>query len=143
MEKKKPSLIKTLFQIKEISVILPLVVLVIVAMIVNPSFLRMSNILDILRTSSFNAMIAVPLTFLLASGRMDLSIAATTTLGGLIAAIAETNGVPLVFSILLALLVGASVGVLNSILVEKFEMLGFIATMATSYVVKGIASVTC
>ena len=59
-----------------------------------------------------------------------------TTLGGLIAAIAETNGVPLVFSILLALLVGASVGVLNSILVEKFEMLGFIATMATSYVVK-------
>ncbi len=141
MEKKKPSLIKTLFQIKEISVILPLVVLVIVAMIVNPSFLRMSNILDILRTSSFNAMIAVPLTFLLASGRMDLSIAATTTLGGLIAAIAETNGVPLVFSLLLALLVGASVGVLNSILVEKFEMLGFIATMATSYVVKGIASV--
>ena len=141
MEKKKPSLIKTLFQIKEISVILPLVVLVIVAMIVNPSFLRMSSILDILRTSSFNAMIAVPLTFLLASGRMDLSIAATTTLGGLIAAIAETNGVPLVFSIRLALLVGASVGVLNSILVEKFEMLGFIATMATSDVVKGIASV--
>ena len=141
MEKKKPSLIKTLFQIKEISVILPLVVLIVVAMIVNPSFLRMSNILDILRTSSFNAMIAVPLTFLLASGRMDLPIAATTTLGGLIAAIAETNGVPLVFSILLALLVGAAVGALNSLLVEKFEMLGFIATMATSYVVKGIASV--
>ncbi|MDC7288907.1 ABC transporter permease [Blautia schinkii] len=141
MEKNKKFQVKNLLQIKEISVILPLLVLIIVAMLVNPSFLRMSNILDVLRTSSFNAMIAVPLTFLMASGRMDLSIAATTTLGGLVAALAETNGVPLVFSILLALVVGALVGFANSILVEKFDMPGFIATMATSYVVKGIASV--
>ena len=68
-------------------------------------------------------MIAVPLTFLLASGRMDLSIAATTTLGGLIAAIAETNGVPLVISLLLALLVGAAVGVLNSFLLRNLKCL--------------------
>lgn len=132
---------KSLLEVKEISVILPLVILILAAVIVNPAFLSVSNIFDILRTSSFTAMIAVPLTFLLASGRMDLSIAATTTLGGLVAALAETNGVPLVLAILLAILVGAMVGLCNSILVEKFAMPGFIATMATSYVVKGIASV--
>lgn len=132
---------KSLIEIKEISVILPLIILILAAVIVNPNFLSLSNMYDILRTSSFTAMIAVPLTFLLASGRMDLSIAATTTLGGLVAAIAETNGVPLVFSILLAILAGGSVGLMNSILVEKFAMPGFIATMATSYVVKGISAV--
>lgn len=141
MERKKNFRLKSLMDIKEISVILPLAILILVAIIVNPAFLSISNMFDILRTSSFTAMIAVPLTFLLASGRMDLSIAATTTLGGLVAALAETNGVPLVLSILLAAVVGAAVGFANSILVEKFAMPGFIATMATSYVVKGISSV--
>ncbi len=141
MEKKSLFKLKSLLDIKEISVILPLFILFLAAIIVNPAFLSLSNMYDILRTSSFTAMIAVPLTFLLASGRMDLSIAATTTLGGLVAALAETNGVPLVLSILLAVTVGGTVGLINSILVEKFSMPGFIATMATSYVVKGVASV--
>lgn len=126
---------------KEISVLLPLIILILAAIIINPAFLSASNFLDILRTASFTAMIAVPLTFLLASGRMDLSIAATTTLGGLVAALTETNGAPLILALLLAMFVGAIVGLVNSILVEKFAMPGFIATMATSYVVKGIASV--
>lgn len=141
MERNKTKNWKALLDIKEISVILPLLILIIVAMLVNPSFLSMSNILDILRTSSFTAMIAVPLTFLMASGRMDLSIAATTTLGGLVAALAQVNGVPWFLAIMLAMIVGASVGLANSLLVEKFQMPGFIATMATSYVVKGIGSV--
>ena len=141
MENVKTLKWKSLLDVKEISVILPLVILILAAVLVNPAFLNISNMYDILRTASFTAMIAVPLTFLLASGRMDLSIAATTTLGGLVAALAETNGVPLVFAILLAILTGAAVGLGNSILVEKFAMPGFIATMATSYVVKGIASV--
>lgn len=141
MENKKNSKLRAILGIQEISVILPLAILILVAVMVNPAFLSWSNFLDILRTSSFTAMIAVPLTFLLASGRMDLSIAATTTLGGLVAAIAQTNGVPLVLALLLAVFVGGLVGLANSILVEKFGMPGFIATMATSYVVKGIASV--
>lgn len=141
MENKKSPKWKTLLEIKEISVILPLFILIIISMIINPAFFSMSNILDILRTSSFTALIAVPLTLLLASGRMDLSIAATTTLGGLVAAMAEVNGAPWYLAIILAMLVGALVGVVNSILVEKFLMPGFIATMATSYVVKGISAV--
>lgn len=141
MEKKKSLKWKSLLDIKEISVILPLAILMLAAVIVNPAFLSVSNIFDILRTSSFTAMIAVPLTFLLASGRMDLSIAATTTLGGLVAALAETSGIPLFLALLLAIMAGAAVGLANSILVEKFAMPGFIATMATSYVVKGIAAV--
>ena len=135
------SKMKALLEVKEISVILPLALLIFVAVIVNPAFVTGSNLLDILRTASFTALVAVPLTFLLASGRMDLSVAATTTLGGLVAALAETNGVPLVFALFLAMITGAFVGLVNSILVEKFEMPGFIATMATSYVVRGISAV--
>ena len=141
MEKEKRPILKSMLEIKEIGVILPLVFLIIITMFVNPAFLRWNNILDILRTASFTGVIAVPLTFLLASGRMDLSIAATTTLGGVVAAIAQTNGVPLFLALLLAVLVGGGVGLLNGVLVERFAMPGFIATMATSYVVKGIAAV--
>ena len=100
MKNKKLSL-SDVMKVKELGALLPLIILVIVASLVNPAFLNANNLFDILRTTSYTTILAVPLTMLMASGRMDMSIAATTALGGIIAAMAETSGLPLPVALLL------------------------------------------
>lgn len=132
---------KELMKVKELGAVLPLILIAVVATVINPAFLKPSNLLDVLRTTSYTVLMGVPLTMLLASGRMDLSIAATTALGGIVAAMAQTSGVPLPFAILLSVMVGALIGFVNAILVDWLQLPGFIATLAMSNLVAGIASV--
>lgn len=140
MKNKKLSL-GDVMKVKELGALLPLIILVIIASLVNPAFLNSNNLFDILRTTSYTTILAVPLTMLMASGRMDMSIAATTALGGIIAAMAETSGMPLPVALLLGILVGAAVGVCNAVLVDYFQLPGFIATLAVSNIVEGISAV--
>lgn len=140
MDNQKFSL-KEIMKIKELGALIPLVLLVVIASLVNPNFMRPTNLFDILKTTSYTTVLAVPLTMLMSSGRMDMSIGATTALGGIIVAMAQTNGVPLPIAILLGILVGVLIGLTNAILVDYFNLPGFIATLAVSNIVDGISSV--
>jgi ribose/xylose/arabinose/galactoside ABC-type transport system permease subunit len=131
----------SLIRTKELSAVLPLFVLAAIAFFVNPGFLSIGNIFDILRSASFNFILAVPVTFLMCAGGLDLSIGATTALGGVVAAMAQTNGVPLPFAILLGLCSGLAVGTINGILIERLKMPSFITTMAMQYAVNGVIAV--
>ena len=132
---------KSFFHAKESSAVLPLIILAIVANFVNSGFLSSGNIFDILRSTSFNFILAVPITFLMASGRMDLSVGSTTALGGVVAAIAQINGVPLALAICFGLLSGIIVGFINGFFVEYCKMPAFIMTMAMQYLVNGLVAV--
>ena len=66
--------LKTLLKKNELGTLLPLGLLLIVVGFVNPAFFTLNNLFDIMRTASFSFIVAVPITFLLASGGMDLSI---------------------------------------------------------------------
>lgn len=141
MEQKKNP-IKVLFQKPEMGTILPLAILMIAVAIVNTNFFNMSNILDILRTASFSFIVAVPITFLMSAGGMDLSIGAITSFGGIICAFCLKAGMPLPISIIIALLAGSTVGFLNGIIIVRFALPAFIATLGMQYVVNGIISVS-
>ena len=122
----------------EMGTLLPLALLLAVVACINASFFNLNNILDILRTASFSFMIAVPLTFLIAGGGMDLSVGAATSFGGVICALCLKAGVPLVPAILLAVLVGGLVGLVNGLIIVRAKLPGFLATLGTQYVVNGI-----
>ena len=141
MEQKKNP-IKVLFQKPEMGTILPLAILMIAVAIVNTNFFNISNILDILRTASFSFIVAVPITFLMSAGGMDLSIGAITSFGGIICAFCLKAGMPLPISIIIALLAGSTVGFLNGIIIVRFALPAFIATLGMQYVVNGIISVS-
>lgn len=130
-----------IFKTKELSAVIPLTVLMIVAYIVNRNFLLPNNIFDILRTASFNVIMAIPVTLMMCSGRMDLSIGATCALGGVVTALCDVNGIPLVLAILAGMASGIVVGTINGILVEVYKLPAFITTMATQYAVNGIIAV--
>lgn len=139
---KKSAVLHALLNKDELGTILPLCLLLIVVGCVNPNFFAMNNILDILKTSSFSFIVAVPITFLMASGGMDLSIGAATSFGGVVCAFALKAGMPIPVSIVLALGAGAVVGVINGIVIVYFDLPPFIATLGTQYAFNGIIAIT-
>lgn len=120
---------------------LPLIILLICVLVINPAFYGSANIFDVLRTVAFAFFLAVPVTFLMASGGMDLSIGAVVSIGGVIVGQAMKVGLPIWLSILLAVLGGCIVGFVNGISIVKFRLPAFIITLATQYCVNGINSV--
>jgi ribose transport system permease protein len=134
--------IRSLLRKNEVGVVLPLLFLYIVVFIINSSFFNITNILDILRTASFSFLVAIPTTFLMSCGGMDLSIGAATSFGGVICAFCLKAGLPLPLCILIALMSGMAIGMFNGIVIVHFELPAFIATLGTQYVVNGIIQVT-
>ena len=139
---KVQSLAKTLLSKNELGALLPLIFLLIVVAFVNPAFFVTRNILDILRTASFSFIVAMPLTFLLASQGLDLSVGAVTSLGGIVCGMALKAGIPLIPSILIALAAGGVVGFINGLFAIKSDLPVFIATLGTQYMVNGVIAIT-
>jgi len=138
---KLQSFFNTLFSKNELGAFLPLALLLTVVAFVNPGFFVGKNILDILRTASFTFIVALPLTFMLASQGLDLSVGAVTSLGGIICGMALKAGIPLPLSIILALLAGAVVGFINGLITIYSNLPAFIATLGTQYMVNGIIAI--
>ncbi len=122
----------------EMGTILPLAFLLIVVAFINSQFFGLNNILDILRTASFSFVIAVPLTFLISGGGMDLSIGAVTSFGGVICGLCLKAGLPVALSFLIAALAGALVGLVNGLIIVRSKLPAFLATLGTQYVINGI-----
>ena len=125
----------------ELGAVLPLILLLVVVACINPNFFAPRNLLDILRTAAFSFIVAIPLTFLLSSQGMDLSVGAVTSLGGVVCAMALKAGVPLPVAILLALGAGAIAGAVNGVLIIYSNLPPFIATMGTQYAFNGFIAI--
>jgi len=135
------NLLKTIASQKEAGAALPLLVLVIVVAFVNQNFFGIMNLMDVLRTASFWIMIAVPVTFLMSAGGIDLSLGAATSMGGVVCGKALKAGMPIVTAILLALAVGILIGLINGVCVVKFQLPGFILTLGMQYCINGLINV--
>lgn len=127
----------------EMGVVLPLIILLAVIGCVNSNFFAPANLIDILRSSSYTFIIAAPLTLLMISGGMDLSIAAATALGCVVCAwgIADYH-IGIIPSVLLALAAGAVVGLIKAFLVVKLDLPAFIITLGLTKIINSFILVT-
>ncbi len=135
------SLFTAILSRKETGAAIPLLLLLIIVLFINPDFYGTSNVFNILRTASFSFIVAVPITFLMACGGIDLSLGAVISIGGVICGSAIKAGIPIGLSILLTLVCGLVIGIFNGISIVKFHLPGFIATLAMQYVVNGVNNV--
>lgn len=143
MKKKENSILSAVVARPEMGVLLPMAILLIVIGCVNSDFFAFNNIIDILRSSSYTFIIAAPLTLLMISGGMDLSIASATALGCVVCAwgIADFR-LGILPSILLALAAGALVGLIKAVLVVTFNLPAFIITLGLTKIVNSFILVT-
>ncbi|MBC5997297.1 ribose ABC transporter permease [Romboutsia ilealis] len=121
--------------------LLGLVLLIAVVSILNPSFLSPKNIMNILRQTSVNAVIAAGMTFVILTGGIDLSVGSILGISGAVCASLLVSGQNVVIAVLAALVVGAVVGFLNGFIISKGKLQPFIATLATMTVLKGLTLV--
>ncbi len=105
----------------------------------SPVFLTTTNLLNVALHSSVNIMIAVGMTFVIASGGIDLSVGSTLAISGMVTADILVRGGGLLAGILGGLITGSICGLSNGYLVTKFKLLPFIATLGMMSVLRGMA----
>jgi ribose transport system permease protein len=102
-------------------------------------FLTFTNVRNILFQVSILAIVAGAQTLVMVVGDFDLSLAATSSLSGSVAASLMLSGVGPWPAILIALVVGLVIGLANGLLVAYVNLSAFVATLATMTSVTGLA----
>ncbi|GAB3002453.1 ABC transporter permease [Amycolatopsis acidiphila] len=113
-----------------------LVLGVVVAWFAFPRFGSADNLRDLALQSSFLAVIALGMTFVIISGGIDLSVGSVYALGGVLAAYGSRYG--LVVAILLPLTVCSLIGLVNGLLIARTRMAPFIVTLASLLFARGL-----
>lgn len=135
-------LVRRLLTTGEIGVVVPLVAAVVIFTALNSAFLSRNNIVAMLIGMSFIGIIAVGQTLLLITGEFDLSVGSNAGLSAVVAAWAMAHEhLPTAVGILIGLLVGGTVGLVNAIVVVKFKIPAFIATIGMLYIAQGLTYV--
>lgn len=118
-----------------------LLILVVTSLIVSlliPPFLTVNNLLNLLRQVSINGIIAVGMTFVIATGGIDISVGSTLALGGVLVGLSLSMGTSILVSIIFGLLVTFGAGLFNGVVVAYGRVLPFVATLGTMYVYRGL-----
>ncbi|CAN7564097.1 ABC transporter permease [Mesorhizobium caraganae] len=112
-----------------------------------PAYAQTGIFLNILEQSTFVGILAVGLSIAIIAGQMDLSIESTMALSAMLtAAIGAASGTEGFFglpwlvvpaTLVMALVLGACIGLFNSMIVLKFGINAFIATLATYIFLRG------
>jgi simple sugar transport system permease protein len=133
-------------RLRDLALIPAIVAVAIVGQIVNPVFLHIDNLVNVLQTMSEIAILVLAEALVLITGKMDLSLESTFGLApGIAAWLAVqpgvTHGLGLIsgaWAIPITLLVGAVIGAFNGLLIVRFKLNGFIVTLGMLIVLRGI-----
>jgi erythritol transport system permease protein len=130
-----------------------LLILIGIFSLLTPSFFTRENLIILVGQTAINAIMAVGMTFVILTGGIDLSVGSTVGLAAMVAGLLIDKGIQLpVFGIviyfnvpaviLLVLCLGLVVGAFNGVLVTRFNVAPFIATLGTLYVARGAAQLS-
>ncbi|AYO11580.1 MULTISPECIES: ribose ABC transporter permease [Vibrio harveyi group] len=121
--------------------LIALLFLIVVVSFLNPNFFTVDNILNILRQTSVNAIIAVGMTLVILTAGIDLSVGSVLALCGAFAASMIALEVPVLIAVPTALFAGAALGALSGIIIAKGKVQAFIATLVTMTLLRGVTMV--
>jgi ribose/xylose/arabinose/galactoside ABC-type transport system permease subunit len=125
-----------------ISLCLCIIMVLFLGLSVPKYFFSGFNIGSLITTTSPEGIVALGMMMLLISGVFDLSVGSVMCLGGLVAAIALTQGMSTSTALLLGLGSGMVIGLLNGIITELGRVNPLITTIGMMYIVRGITEIT-
>ncbi len=118
-----------------------LVALVILFSILGSGFFSVGNLTNILRTGAVYILFGCGMTFVMVSGKIDLSIGAIAALVGCVAAICMQGGMRPLLASIVGLGVGLLCGFANGFCIAKLKVPFFIMTAGMMYAASGLALV--
>jgi len=133
--------------LKDFGILIVFLVLVIALSIISGgTFSSARNAINILKQTAVNGILAMGMAFVIISGGIDLSVGSTVGLSGVVAcmfahpAASGAGGqYPFIVPILMALLIGAAVGLFNGGLIAYGGIPPFIVTLGSMTIVRGLA----
>ncbi len=132
------SLGRRLLARQELTLIGVLILVGVLAMLRNSAFVTSDNLLQVIRAAVVTFIVACPLTLVTIGGGFDFSVGSVFTLGGVSSAYFMTHGIIWPMAILLAIGVGAVVGGLNAVVIDRLRVPPIIATLGTFYFMGGV-----
>ena len=135
------SIFKKIMGYKNTPLILVIIAIAIFFQIMNPNYLSIENIRGILNAASIVGMLAIGMSCLMIGGQIDLSSAAIACVCGMFVTFISNAGVNWVLAFIFVTIIGAVLGSLNALLVIKFKLKAFIATLAMAQAFAGLARV--
>ena len=122
--------------------IVALAVLILIFFALNPNFLSKYNIVSMAQSLAPYAIMGLGVTFSIATGGIDLSIGTVCIASSVVAGKLYSDGlIPLWATIPVMILVGTFFGLINGLLVAKFKLPAFIATLGTMMVSRGLSAI--
>jgi rhamnose transport system permease protein len=106
---------------------------------VSPYFLHSTNLFFICLNVGEVAIMALPLTLIVITGEIDLSVASTLGLSGVLMAELFKHGWPIWPAMILAVVLGGVLGALNGLLVTRIGLPSLAVTIGTLTLYRGIA----
>lgn len=139
----KPNIFKRILAIRGMGAVLIAfagwIIIYIVFGIIEPNVFSTMNVLNLFRSMAKYLIIGVGQSFLLITGNIDLSIGSVAAMSSMISATLMTKGIAIIPACFIALICCLIIGLINGILVGKFQLPPFIATLGTMFAARGIA----
>lgn len=132
---------KKIRSMKEFSVLVILLVLVVFISVMSPAFLTVTNLRTTAIGFSCNAIIAIAMTLALVSGGFDLSVGSVLGLSAVCVVVLTNNGLTVWLACLVGLLAGAFCGTINGVLIGYMNLNAFITTLGMQQMARGIVYV--
>ena len=115
------------------------IILYIVFGLIEPNIFKSNNMLNLLRSMAKYLLVGVGQGVILITGNIDLSIGSVVAMSAMISATMMSKGISAIIAIAAAIVCCLVVGVINGLLVGKFKLPPFIATLGTMFCARGVA----
>jgi len=118
--------------------------LVVVMAVVSPNFLTTTNLLNVVRQIAINGILAIGMTVVCLTGGIDLSVGSIVAFSGIVTAgLLRDSGLPMIAVVLIAIIVGALMGLYNGYFVAYWNAAPFVVTLSMMTIGRGMTYVYC
>ena len=128
-----------IFKNRSSSLVLVLLVLVATFSIINPIYLSIYNLIDVVEQATIYGLLGIGMTFTIITGGIDISVGSSMAVVIVTTGMMLINGINMWISLLAGVVLGFALGAMNGFMVSKMKLQPFIATMGTMSVFRGIA----
>ncbi|NML34471.1 ABC transporter permease [Paraburkholderia antibiotica] len=124
-------------------IVAALVAICIALSLMNPYFLTVNNLLNIMQQVSINGLLAIGMTFVILAGGIDLSVGSVVAFAGMVAASVVAGDTPHApfAAVAAGIVAGVACGALNGIVIARFRVPAFVVTLGMLSVARGATQI--
>jgi rhamnose transport system permease protein len=115
-----------------------LIVIFIINVILSPELFRINNLLDATLTFTEKSIMVLPMTLLIISGVIDISVGSISAMSGVILGVCFKSGIGIWYATVIGLFVGLIAGLINGLIITKLKIPSIVVTLAMMLFYRGI-----